>query len=836
MRPSNLFQKIFPTKLSSAAYKHADNLMEELRNNLRFGFRMIRKNPGFAAVAILTLALGIGANTAIFSFVDAVLLKSLPYPHPEQIVQIWEKPPHGDRNGVSTMNFLDWKNQNSAFSAVAAETDGSLTLSGTGEPVQLKGSRVSAPYFQIFGIQPALGRTFASDEDQPGRDQVVVLSHRIWQSRFGSDPKLLGRQIFLDTRPYTVIGILPAGTRFDRTWQDIWTPLAFAPQDMTRNFHWMIVWGRLKPSISLAAAQQQMSAIGARIAAAYPASNKGWGVTVDRYQDHSVDDGLRKSLWVLLAAVGAVLLIGCVNLANLLLVRATAREREVAIRTAIGAKASQLLRQFLTESLLLSFLGGVAGLIVAFAILYFLRISLPPFYLPADASISLDTRALFFTGLLILATSVLFGLAPALQVSRVHPADTLKEGGRSATVGAAGRRLRNILIVTEVALAFILLSGAGLLIRSFYELQEVDPGFDATNVVTMWLQMSDKDYATGPHIDSYYRQLLESIRSVPGVVNVAASSALPLGGWGYGMPFQVAGKPIVDVANRPDAFFKMVTPSYFHTLGMVLRKGRALADTDAQGGAPVTVINQTMADRYFKNENPLGQRILVQEIVPAKRQLGKDIPWLIVGIVADEKVNDLSDSSPGLYVPMSQSPTVGAGLVIRAALNPNRIVKTVEDAIWKINKHQALTNIKTLEQVKTESLGANRLRTGLLVIFAALALLLAAIGLFGVISYTVTQRFHELGLRAALGASSWNLLRLVTRDGLGLTLLGLAIGLAGSLILTRLLASLLFKVSARDPLSLALAALVLALVAVTASLLPALRATRVDPLVALRYE
>ncbi len=787
--------------------------MEELRSNLRFGFRMIRKSPGFATVAILTLALGIGANTAIFSFVDAVLLKPLPYPHPEQLVQIWEKPPGYDRNGVSTMNFLDWKNQNTVFSAVAAETGGSVTLSGTGEPVQLRGSRVSAPYFQIFGIQPALGRTFAPDEDQLGKEQVVVLSHRIWQTRFGSDPALLGRHILLDGRPYTVIGVLPAGSRFDRTYQDVWIPLAFAPQDMTRDFHWMMVWGRLKPNVTLAAAQQQMRGIGARIAAAYPASNKGWSVTVDRFQDHAVDEHLRSSLWVLLAAVGAVLLIGCVNLANLLLVRASSREREVAIRTAVGAKSSQLLRQFLTESLLLAGIGGIAGLIVALAVLHLLKISLPPFYLPPDAVISLDLRTLLFTGVLILATGVLFGIAPALQAARVDPGGALKEGGRSATSGAGGRRLRGVLIVSEVALAFILLSGAGLLIRSFYQLQQVDPGFNSTNVITMGLPMDDKQFPTGPLIDGYYRQIVDAIQAVPGVRDAAAASALPMGGWGYGMPFQIAGRPVVDVSNRPDAFFKMISPSYFRTLGMHLLRGRGLTETDGSGAAPVMVINKTMAERYFKNQNSIGQRILVQQIVPARRELGKDVPWLIVGEVADEKVNDLDDSSPGMYVTMAQSPTLGGGLVVRGELDPSRLIKSVESAVWKINKNQALTDIKPLELIKTESLGPNRLRTGLLMVFAGLALLLAAIGLFGVISYTVTQRLHELGLRSALGASSWNLLRLVMKNGLSLTAVGLAIGLVGSLILTRLLSSLLFQVGARDPISLALAAVVLAIVA-----------------------
>src|SRR6476646_2410265 len=419
-------------------------------SDVRFGFRMIRKSPGFAAVAVLTLAIGIGANAAIFSFVDAVLLRPLPYPHPEEIVQVWEKPPKYDRNGVSTMNFLDWKNQSNVFRAIAAETGGSVTLSGGQNPLQLRGSRVSAPYFDIFGIKPVLGRAFGPDEDQPGKDQVVVLSHRIWQNRFGSDPGLLGRKIILDNRPYNVIGILPANTRFDRGWQDIWTPLAFQPQDMTRDFHWMRVWARLKPGVSLRIAQDEMTGIGKRIASAYPASNKDWGVKLDLFQDRAVGDRLRSSLWILLAAVAAVLLIACVNLANLLLVRASAREREVAIRTAIGAKSWRLLRQFLTESLLLAFFGGCAGVAVAIALLAILKLSLPPFYLPSEANVTLDLRALFFMGALVLVTGILFGIAPALQVMRVNAADSLKEGSRSSTTGAAGLKLRSVLIVSEV--------------------------------------------------------------------------------------------------------------------------------------------------------------------------------------------------------------------------------------------------------------------------------------------------------------------------------------------------------------------------------------------------
>jgi putative ABC transport system permease protein len=647
---------------------------------------------------------------------------------------------------------------------------------------------------------------------------------------------MVGRKIILDNRPYDVIGVLPAGTRFDRGWQDIWTPLAFQPQDMTRDFHWMMVWARLKPGATLAVARQQLSGIGARIAKDYPASNKGWGVTIDRFQDRVVDEHLRNSLWILLAAVAAVMLIGCVNLANLLLVRASAREREVAIRTAVGAKSWQLLRQFLTESVLLAVLGGCAGVLVAIGMLHILKLSLPPFYLPSEASVSLDLRALLFTAALILTTGLLFGIAPALQSVRVNASDSLKEGSRSSTVSAAGKRLRGALIVSEVALAFILLAGAGLLMRSFYQLEGVDTGFDSTNVITTYLPMDDKQYTQGPQITEYYRQILDRIQAVPGVRDVAATSSLPLDGWGYGMPFQIAGKPVVDVSNRPGCFFKMISPSYFPALGMRLRKGRGLSETDTQAAAPVMVINETMAGKYFKNEDPIGKRVLIQKIVPAKHELGADVPWQVVGVVADEKVGDLDDSSPGVYVPMAQSPTVGAGLVIRGNLDPTHLVKSVERAVWGVNKNQALTDVKTLDAKKSESLGGNRLRTSLLVAFAAVALLLAAIGLFGVISYTVTQRTHELGLRAALGASSWNLLELVVKHGLGLTAIGLAIGLAGSLALTHLLKSLLFEVSPRDPLSLVCAAVLLALVAVVASLIPASRATRVDPMIALRYE
>ncbi len=810
--------------------------MNSVLNDVRFALRMIRHSPGFTIVAVLTLALGIGANTAIFSFVDAVLLKPLPYPHPEEIVNVWEKPPNYDRNGISTLNFLDWQKQNTVFTAMAAQTGGSLTLTGVDVPVQLRGSRVSAHYFDIFGEKPALGRSFAPDEDQPGKEQVVVLSNRIWESRFGADRSIIGRTIHLDNKPYTVIGVLAAYGSRNRGWEDVWTPLAFQPQDMTRNFHWMMSWARLKPGVSLDQARAQMKTIAAGIERNYPDSNKGWSVTIDRFVDRVVDDSLRRSLWVLLAAVGAVLLIGCANLANLLLARGAWREREIAIRSALGAGRWRLVRQLLTESLLLSFLGGLMGVLLGFGLIAALKHWIPPFVLPAEADVHLDARVLLFTAGIIILTGILFGMVPALHAARTDLANSLKEGGRGATSGVVRNRVRGALVVAEVALSFVLLSGAALLIRSFYQLQQVDPGFETTNVITMWLPMTEAQYPDGARVTSYLSQVMEKIQTVPAVRDVATTTALPLRGWGWGMPFLIEGQPVVDRANRPGCFYKMVSPSYFRTLGMRVKKGRVLAETDTKGALPATVVNETMVKRYFKGQDPIGKRILIQEIISGKHELGPEVPWQVVGVVADEKVDGLDDSSPGLYVSYKQSPAIGTALVVRGALDPAHLVKSIQRAVWDLNKNQALDDIKPLDQIKSESLGENRLRTVLLGAFAGLALLLAAVGIYGVISYSVAQRTHEMGVRAALGASHWDQIRLVLGSGLSLTALGLVVGALGALGLTHLLASLLFGVSPRDPWTLLAVGAILSGVAIAACYIPARRATRVDPMVALRYE
>jgi putative ABC transport system permease protein len=808
-----------------------------LGQDFHFGARMLLKNPGFAVVATLTLALGIGANTAIFSYVDGVLLKPLPYAHPERICMVWEKPPGGDRNGISTLNYLDWASQNTVFDHIAANRGSSLTLTGLAKPVQLRASKVSAGYFEIFGIRAALGRTFASGEDQAGKSHVAVLSYKLWKNQFGEAKDIVGRKVILDSEPYTIIGVLPAESPFDRRYSEIWTPLEFEPKDMTRNFHWFIAYARLKDGVTLEQARAQMKVIGERIAKLYPDSNKGWGVTVDRFADRIVGDQLRQSLYVLLAAVAAVLLIGCANLANLTMARGTSREREVAIRASLGAGRWRLIRQFLTENVLLSLAGGALGLMLGFAMVAGLRAITPPFALPSEANVRIDMRVLLFTLAISVVTGIVFGLAPALQAASPRLAESMKEGGRGTTTGGARGRLRSALVITETALAFILLTGAGLLIRSFDQLMNVHTGFDTTNVLTMSLPLSPTKIKDADQAVSFMKRVMDSTGALPGIREVSITSALPLQGWGYGMPFQISGKPFKDRANREACAFKMVSPSYFHSLGIALTRGRGLNDRDRKGSPPVAVINETMARKFFKGENPIGRRIEVQEIVYGKPNLGPEIPWEIVGVIADEKISGLDDDkSPGMYVPFSQSTSQFASLIVKGETNPETMQQAIIHAVQQIDRDQPLPDIRTLARIKTESVGPNRLRTALMAVFAGIAMLLAAIGIYGVISYSVAQRTHEMGLRSALGASAATILRLVIGGGMARVGVGLAIGLAGALGFTRTMKSLLFGVGAADPWTMGAVALGLTLVAVLACYVPARRATKVDPMVALRYE
>ena len=811
--------------------------MNALFQDLRYGLRTLRNSPGFAAVAVLTLAIGIGANTAIFSFVDAILLKPLPYANPERIMRVLEKPPGGGRNGISALNYLDWAKQNTVFEYMAAQTGGGVSFSGSGEPVQLRGARVSPHYFDIFGIKAAIGRTFAPDEDQLGKERVAVLSHVLWETQFGGDPAIVGRKIVLDGQPYQVIGVLPAGGVFDRAYNQIWRPLAFEPGNLTRDFHWLGSYALLKPGVTLQQARAQMDGIGAQIEAQYPASNKGWGVNIEPFADIIVGNQLRRSVWIMMAAVGMVLLIGCANLANLMMARAASREREVAVRASLGASRWRLIRQFLTESVLVSVCGGILGIVGGYAVMELLRFALPPYTLPREVNVTLDSRVLLFAMAISVLTGILFGLAPAIQAARPQLAASMKEGGRGSTIGGARRRIRSALVVVEVALAFVLLTGAGLLLRSFQAMMKVETGFDTNNVISMGLPLSEKKIPDPARVNMRYREILARVEALPGVRDAAVTSVLPLEGWGYGMPFQIAGQTLVDMAHRPACFFKIVSPGYFRTLAIKLRRGRGLSDQDTHGGPPVTVINETMVKRYFKKQDPIGQRIMIQEIVPGKTQLGPEVPWQVVGVIADENVAGLTDDgSAGIYVTNDQSPQYGMSLVVRTGMDPLTLDHGLRAAIHEVDPDQPLTDVRTLEQVKSESVASDKLQTRLLSIFAAAAMLLAAIGIYGVIAYAVVQRTHEMGIRAALGASAGNLLRLVLTSGMALAAAGLALGFLGSLAVTRLMSNLLFGVSPRDPATLGVVAALLGCVAFIACLIPARRATKVDPVVALRYE
>jgi putative ABC transport system permease protein len=808
-----------------------------LGQDLRYATRTLTSSRGFTLVAVLTLAIGVGANVAIFSFVDAILLKPLPYDNPERIVRVLEKPPQGERNGISTLNFLDWQRDNTVFDFHSAQTGGNVTMTGGSEPIQLRGARVSAGYFNVFGIKPALGRAFLPGEDQLGKHQVAVISHALWKGQFGSDPGIINRVVQLDGQPHTIVGVLPEGSAFDRAAAQIWRPLAFQPSNMTRDFHWLTSFARLKDGVTLAQAQSAMNVIGARIAKDFPASNKGWGVIVENYASTIVGNDMRTALLVLMSSTGLVLLIGCANLANLALARGVSREREVVIRASLGAGRWRLIRQFLTENVVLSLCGGVLGIVVGYATMKGIKMMIPEFALAREIDVEMDWRVLLFAIGVSVFTGLLFGMAPALQATRPDLASSMKEEGRGSSGGASRKRLRDALIVAEVALAFVLLVGSGLMMRSFFRLMTVDTGFDASNLLTLRLPTTIEQYPDPTRLNQYLNEIRTAVSAVPGVRETAYSCAPPLQGTCYGMPMQPANKPMVDLANRSGGFFKVVSPSYFSTLGIKMLKGRALTNRDTWNAPRAIVLNERLAKRYFDKEDPIGQRLLIQEIIPGKTELGPDVSWEVVGVIGDEKIGGPADDrSAGVYVSNEQSPVYGMVLSVRTDVDPLMLQIPITNAIRSVNKDQAVTDIRSLEQIKSASMGGRRIPSILLGVFGAVALILAGIGIYGVISYSVAQRTREIGIRVALGASERSLLRLVLDRGVVLTGAGLVIGLAGAFALTRLMATLLFGVGARDPITMASVALVLASVALLASYVPARRAMKVDPIVALRYE
>jgi len=805
-------------------------------HDLRYAIRLLRNSPGFSAVAIATIALAIGANTAMFSFVNGVLLSPLPYPESDRIVRVLETLPNGGPTGISTLNYLDWTNQNAVFEYMAAEVGWRATLTGRGEPVSIRGARLSAHYFDIFGVKPALGRTFLPGEDQVGKDRVVLLSHVLWENRFGSDPALLGRDLLLNGEAYAVIGVLPKGP-FDRAAAQIWTPLAFQSSNMTRDFRWLGASATLKRGVTLEQARAEMGVIGRRLADAYPNSNKGRGIAVDHLADVLISPGLRTAVTVLFAATLFVLLIGCANLANLALARSISREREMAARAAFGASRWRLVRQLLIENVVVSMCGGILGVGVGYAMLKWMQWLIPPYSLPPAVDIRMDTSVLLFTLTVAVMTGLLFGIAPAAQTTNPSLVSALKEGGHGTTVGRRGRRVRSLLVVAEVALAFVLLVASGLLMRSFFKLLDIDPGFNATNVLTAGLPIIQEQHRDPAELNAYLASISAAVEAVPGVREMAMTSALPLQGSGYGVPYSIAGREVPDPANRRTAFFKIISPSYLDALGIRLLAGRVLSDHDKAGAAPVALINETLARREFPNENPIGRRILVPGIVPGKTEFGQEIAWEIVGVIAGEKITGLGDAiTAGMYVSNQQSPTYGINLVVRAGMPPESLQRSVRSAVDSVNRDQALSDVRTLEQIVDQSMLASRIVNTLLTAFASMALLLAAVGIYGVISYTAIQRTHEMGIRAALGASPGNLRTLIFQGGMRLTLIGLAIGLTGMFPATDVLSSMLYGVGTYDPLTVVVVAAVLSGVAGLACFLPAWRITKTDPMEALRRQ
>lgn len=810
--------------------------MSALQHDVRYALRALRNSPGFAAVAIVTIALAVGSNTAIFSFVNGMVLNPLPYPDADRIVRVLERRPDGGLNNVSTLNYLDWAEQSTVFEVMSPRTGWTATWTGGDEPLQLQGGRGAVDFFEIYGMRAVHGRTFAPGEDQPGNDKVVVLTHALWENRFGADPAAVGRSIVLNGDPHEIIGVLEAGV-FDRNQAEIWKPLAFEPSNMTRDFHWFGVFAKLKPGVTLEQARAEMDVIGKRIAAEYPAIKQGWSVGVDRAEDVIGGPQLRTAVLVMFAATAFVVLIGCANLASLALARGVAREREIAVRAALGASRWRLARQFLTENVLIAVCGGIVGIGVGFATMKWIESLIPPFSFPAELAPRMDGTAMLFAFAVAVATGVLFGLAPAIQATRPNLTSGMKEGGHGSTSGSGGRRMRASLVVAEVALAFVLLVGAGLMMRSVFALLDTERGYDSSNVLTAALPIATTQYPNPVALNAYLDSIRAALEGAPGVTGVALTTALPLQGWGYGMPYQVAGRDIVDRASRPTGFFKMVTPSYFATLGINLRKGRTLSETDTAGAPPVAVINETFAKHEFADGDPIGQRLLVQQIIPGQTGLGEEIGWEIVGVIADEKIGGLDDTgSGGMYVSYRQSPAYGMRLAVRGQIDAERLQGTVRAAIDSVNKDQALSRVVTLEQIERDSMAAQRVQSILYGVFATIALLLASVGIYGVISYSVVQRTHEMGIRSALGASGATLRRLVFRGGMRLAVIGLVVGLAGALGVTRVMASILSGVSPRDPMTLVAVAVVLAIVAAVACFIPAQRVTRVAPNTALRYQ
>jgi len=809
------------------------NVLADFWNDLRYAIRLQRKNPGFTIVAVIALALGIGANTAIFSVVNTVLLRPLPYKDPERLVMVWEEATKAGypQDTPTAANFVDWRTQNQSFEGMAAITDDSFNLTGTGDPERLEGQRVSTDLFPLFGVEPQIGRVFTAAEDQPGNERVVLLSYGLWQRRFGGDAGIVGKSLQLNGSGYTVVGVMPARFQFPTADDEVWVPIAFTQEDATnRNRHYLRVVGRLKPGVTLAQAQADMSTIATRLQQQYPETNTDLGAVITPLQEHLVGD-IKPALLILLGAVGLVLLIACANVANLLLARAAVRQKEIAVRVALGARRSRLIRQFLTESVSLSLLGGLVGLVIAYVGLIVLKAFIPENISQARA-ISIDYKVLGFTLFVSVATGLIFGLAPALQSIRFNQAETLKEGGRDAATGGSGKRLRSLLVMAEVAISLVLLIGAGLLINSFLRLRNVDPGFRVDNLLTMKIVLPDSKYERRVQRSAFYTDIVQRVQSLPGVRSAAVTTNLPLYRQGNSISISIEGRPEPPPGQEDIIVTRIISPGYFDTMSIPLLKGRQLTDQDTDDSPNVVVISEGMARRYWPGEEAVGKRIAVGRIRSPE-------DWIqVVGVVKDVRQFELTaDPKPQMYLTHRQFGFFDAqDLVVKTDVDSASMASAVRKAVWEIDKDQPVSNIRAMETILADSIARQRFSMLLLAIFATVALVLAGVGIYGVMSYSVAQRTHEIGIRMALGAQTSAVLKLAVGYGLKLVAAGIAIGLVAAFALTRVMATLLFGVTATDPTTFTLISLLLVAVAAIASYIPARRATRVNPIIALRYE
>ena len=808
--------------------------MQTLLQDLRYAFRLLAKSPGFTAIAILTLALGIGANTAIFSVVNGVLLRPLAFWDPSRLVIAAEKSPFPTIT-TSYQNYVDWRDQSRTFESLEATRGTLITLTGKGEAERLNARMVTAGLFPLLGVQASAGRTFLAEEDKPGGASVVLISYGLWQSRFGGSADVIGKPINLNSRPYTIVGVLPSGFQILQP-ADIFFPFypwaATLPDD--RNWHpGIIAIGRLKPGVTREQSNAEMVGITKRLEEQYPDFNTGTSAAVIGLQEQMVQN-VRPALFLLLGAVSLVLLIACVNVANLLLARAASRGREVAIRTAMGAGRARVVRQLLTESVLLSLGGGLLGIFIAWVSLGpLLKISAGS--VPQVLPIELNRWVLAFTFVVSLLTGLFFGLVPALRTAKLDLRETLNEGSRGSTTGPGHHRLRAVLVASEIALAALLLVGSGLLLRSFARLQDVPPGFQADHLLVADVPVTQAAYPKPEQRFEFFDRLVERARTLPGVRSAGAATFLPVSGGGSIIHFNIAGRPPKTPHDYVAAGYRAVTPNYLETLGVPLLRGRHLSPADTERAPAVAVINSSMANKYFPNENPLGKRI----------QLGatpdNTVPTMeIVGVVGDVRPGLGDEPQTEMYLPYRQAdlvlPVLQLSVVLRTAADPQQEISALRSALTEIDPNEPLVNVRTMEDNMAASVAQPRFRTWLIGIFAAVALVLAAVGVYGVMSYTVTQRTSEIGIRVTLGAQPEDVFKTIVGEGLRLALAGLAVGIVAALAMTRLLQSFLFGISAYDPPTFLGVAVLLTLVAAAASFFPARRATLVDPMVALRYE